>query len=83
MLDIKWIRDNAAALDAALAKRGASTLAKALIDLDERRRSVIQKAQTMPMKPNMIYHFPMVGWSRTVPARRVSKGTRKSRPVTT
>lgn len=26
MLDIKWIRDNADALDAALAKRGASPL---------------------------------------------------------
>ena len=47
MLDIKWIRDNAAALDAALAKRGASPLAQALIDLDEKRRSVIQKAQDM------------------------------------
>lgn len=52
MLDIKWIRDNAAALDAALAKRGASPLAKALIDLDERRRSVIQKAQDMQSRRN-------------------------------
>ncbi|GLR49395.1 serine--tRNA ligase [Shinella yambaruensis] len=52
MLDIKWIRDNAAALDAALAKRGASPLAQALIDLDEKRRSVIQKAQDMQSRRN-------------------------------
>ncbi len=52
MLDIKWIRDNAAALDAALAKRGASPLAQALIDLDEKRRSVIQTAQDMQSRRN-------------------------------
>ncbi len=52
MLDIKWIRDNAAALDAALAKRGASPLAQSLIDLDEKRRSVIQKAQDMQSRRN-------------------------------
>lgn len=52
MLDIKWIRDNADALDAALAKRGASPLAKTLIDLDEKRRTVIQKAQDMQSRRN-------------------------------
>lgn len=52
MLDIKWIRDNAAALDAALAKRGASPLAQSLVDLDEKRRSVIQKAQDMQSRRN-------------------------------
>ena len=52
MLDIKWIRDNADALDAALAKRGASPLAATLIDLDEKRRSVIQKAQDMQSRRN-------------------------------
>lgn len=52
MLDIKWIRDNAEALDAALAKRGAEPLARALIDLDEKRRSVIQKAQDMQSRRN-------------------------------
>ena len=52
MLDIKWIRDNADALDAALAKRGASPLALALIELDEKRRSVIQKAQDMQSRRN-------------------------------
>lgn len=52
MLDIKWIRDNADALDAALAKRGASPLARTLIDLDEKRRSVIQTAQDMQSRRN-------------------------------
>ena len=52
MLDIKWIRDNADALDAALAKRGADPLAKALIALDEKRRAVIQKAQDMQSRRN-------------------------------
>ncbi|MXN52173.1 serine--tRNA ligase [Shinella sp. AETb1-6] len=52
MLDIKWIRDNPAALDAALAKRGASPLAQALIDLDEKRRAVIQTAQDMQSRRN-------------------------------
>ena len=52
MLDIKWIRDNADALDAALAKRGASPLAGFLIDLDEKRRTVIQKAQDMQSRRN-------------------------------
>jgi seryl-tRNA synthetase len=52
MLDIKWIRDNAEALDAALAKRGAEPLAEQLVALDERRRSVIQKAQDMQSRRN-------------------------------
>jgi seryl-tRNA synthetase len=52
MLDIKWIRDNPAALDAALARRGGEPLAAGLIALDERRRAVIQKAQDMQSRRN-------------------------------
>jgi seryl-tRNA synthetase len=52
MLDIKWIRDNAAALDAALARRGAEPLAAGLIALDEKRRAVVQKAQDMQSRRN-------------------------------
>ncbi len=52
MLDIKWIRDNADVFDAALAKRGASPLAQTLIELDEKRRTVIQKAQDMQSRRN-------------------------------
>ncbi|MHA7970877.1 serine--tRNA ligase [Rhizobium sp. CAU 1783] len=52
MLDIKWIRDNAEALDAALAKRGADPLAASLIALDEKRRSVVQSLQDMQARRN-------------------------------
>jgi len=52
MLDIKWIRDNAEALDAALAKRGAEPLAASLIALDEKRRSVVQSLQDMQSRRN-------------------------------
>lgn len=52
MLDIKWIRDNAEALDAALAKRGAEPLAAGLIALDEKRRSVVQSLQDMQSRRN-------------------------------
>jgi len=52
MLDIKWIRDNPVALDAALARRGAEPLAQTLIALDERRRAVVQKAQEMQSRRN-------------------------------
>jgi seryl-tRNA synthetase len=52
MLDIKWIRDNPAALDAALARRGADPQAEAIVALDERRRAVVQKAQDMQSRRN-------------------------------
>ncbi|NLS03503.1 serine--tRNA ligase [Rhizobium sp. P32RR-XVIII] len=52
MLDIKWIRENPEALDAALAKRGAEPLSESLIALDEKRRSAIQKAQDMLSRRN-------------------------------
>lgn len=52
MLDIKWIRENPEALDAALAKRGAEPLSAGLIALDEKRRAVIQKLQEMQSRRN-------------------------------
>ncbi|GEO84885.1 MULTISPECIES: serine--tRNA ligase [Alphaproteobacteria] len=52
MLDIKWIRENAEALDAALAKRSAEPLAASLIALDEKRRSVVQSLQDMQARRN-------------------------------
>ena len=52
MLDIKWIRENAEALDAALAKRGAEPLSAGLIALDEKRRSVVQSLQDMQARRN-------------------------------
>ncbi|PDS78260.1 serine--tRNA ligase [Rhizobium sp. L43] len=53
MLDIKWIRENPEALDAALAKRGAEPLAQSLVTLDEKRRSAVQKAQDMLSRRNL------------------------------
>jgi seryl-tRNA synthetase len=52
MLDIKWIRDNPEALDAALKRRGAEPQALNLIALDEKRRTTIQKAQEMQSRRN-------------------------------
>jgi seryl-tRNA synthetase len=52
MLDIKWIRENPVALDAALKRRGAEPQANALIALDEKRRAVVQKAQEMQSRRN-------------------------------
>ncbi|EPE98471.1 serine--tRNA ligase [Rhizobium grahamii] len=52
MLDIKWIRENPEALDAALAKRGAEPLSESLIAVDEKRRSSIQKVQDMLSRRN-------------------------------
>lgn len=52
MLDIKWIRDNPEALDAALARRGAEPQAAHLVALDEKRRAVTQKAQEMQSRRN-------------------------------
>ena len=52
MLDIKWIRDNAAELDAALAKRSAAPLSAELIALDEKRRAAVQALQDMQSRRN-------------------------------
>ena len=52
MLDIRWIRENAEAFDAALAKRGVEPLSQSLIALDEKRRSVIQSVQDMQSRRN-------------------------------
>ncbi|MBB4169640.1 serine--tRNA ligase [Rhizobium sp. BK538] len=52
MLDIKWIRENPEALDAALAKRGVEPLSESLIAIDEKRRSAIQKVQDMLSRRN-------------------------------
>ncbi|HEV7321987.1 MAG TPA: serine--tRNA ligase [Ensifer sp.] len=52
MLDIKWIRENAEMLDAALAKRGAEPLSASLIALDERRRTILQALQDMQSRRN-------------------------------
>lgn len=45
MHDIRWIRDNPAAFDAALKRRGLEPLSQPLIALDEKRRAAIQGAE--------------------------------------
>src|ERR1700686_3881763 len=52
MHDIKWIRDNPAAFDRALARRGLPPEAAKLIDIDERRRAAIGKAEAAQARRN-------------------------------
>src|ERR1700676_4305191 len=52
MHDIKWIRDNPAAFDHALARRGLSGEAGKLIAIDERRRAAIGKAEAAQARRN-------------------------------
>jgi seryl-tRNA synthetase len=52
MLDIKWIRDNPAALDAALAARRTEPQAAAIVDLDQRRRRHQTEFQELQARRN-------------------------------
>ncbi|MGI9403353.1 MAG: serine--tRNA ligase [Hyphomicrobium sp.] len=52
MFDIKWIRDNAAAFDSGLKKRGLEPLSKKLIELDEARRRHLTKLQEAQSRRN-------------------------------
>jgi seryl-tRNA synthetase len=54
MLDIKWIRENPAAFDAAMQKRGNSFRAEEILILDEKKRKVIFKIQELQSKRNQI-----------------------------
>jgi seryl-tRNA synthetase len=52
MLDIKWIRENPAALDLALKNRGAPPEGQKLIALDEARRTAIGKLEEAQARRN-------------------------------
>ncbi|MCP1335975.1 serine--tRNA ligase [Futiania mangrovi] len=52
MLDIRWIRENADAFDAAMTARGAEARAADLVSMDDRRRSLIARAQEMQTRRN-------------------------------
>jgi seryl-tRNA synthetase len=52
MHDIKWIRDNSAAFDRALARRGLPPHAADLIKIDEDRRAAIGKAEAAQARRN-------------------------------
>lgn len=52
MHDIRWIRDNPDAFDAALARRGDSPLSAKLLSVDEARRAKILEAETAQADQN-------------------------------
>ena len=52
MFDVKWIRDNPGLFDAGRARRGLEPLASVIIDLDERRRSLVSKLQAAQERRN-------------------------------
>lgn len=52
MHDIKIIRDDPAAFDAALARRGLEPLSKHLLEIDERRRKIIAETQNLQTAAN-------------------------------
>jgi seryl-tRNA synthetase len=52
MHDIRLIRENPAAFDAALARRGVAPVADVLVALDERRRALITEAQAGQARRN-------------------------------
>jgi len=54
MFDIKWIRDNAEAFDAGLARRGLDGMSDGLIELDRIRRDAETKAQEIQAERNKL-----------------------------
>ena len=52
MHDIKWIRDNAHAFDAALKRRGMQPLSPSLLAIDEKRRAAILTSEQAQARRN-------------------------------
>ena len=52
MHDIKWIRDNPAAFDAALKRRGLEPLSALLLAIDEKRRAAILASEQAQARRN-------------------------------
>src|SRR5450631_4364717 len=52
MHDIKWIRENPAAFDSALKRRGLEPLSASLIAIDEMRRAAILKSEQAQARRN-------------------------------
>ncbi len=52
MHDIKWIRDNAAAFDGALKRRGLEPLSASLIGIDDKRRAILTALQEAQARRN-------------------------------
>src|SRR5262249_21938226 len=53
MHDIKWIRENPAAFDRGLGRRGLAPAAERLLAVDERRRALIQKLEAAQARRNL------------------------------
>lgn len=54
MLDIKWIRENAKALDTAMKNRGASAVSSSILELDEKRRAIQLELQELQSRRNVV-----------------------------
>lgn len=54
MFDPRWIRDHSDLLDRGLARRGLAPVSKVLLPLDEKRREVIAKLQTLQERRNAV-----------------------------
>ena len=54
MFDVKWIRDNPDSFDSGLARRGVAPKAAALVDLDQRRRTLIASTQELREQRNQV-----------------------------
>ena len=52
MHDIKWIRDNPAAFDAGLKRRGLAPMSASLLAIDETRRAAILKSEQAQARRN-------------------------------
>src|ERR1700737_2388737 len=52
MHDIKWIRDNPAAFDAALKRRGLEPQSWSLLSIDEKRRAAILRSEQAQARRN-------------------------------
>ncbi|MGE3934296.1 MAG: serine--tRNA ligase, partial [Rhodospirillaceae bacterium] len=52
MLDLRWIRENPEALDAALASRGAAPAAARIVALDARHREAVTELQQLQSRRN-------------------------------
>ncbi len=52
MHDLKWIRENPDALDAALARRGAAAVSATVLDLDKRHRATTTELQVLQSRRN-------------------------------
>ncbi len=52
MFDIKWIRDNAAAFDEGMSRRGLAPASAGLLALDDRRRAHVSKLQEAQSRRN-------------------------------